>query len=166
MAFLSRLLNRGAGRAPPEQGSTQDVGPISLPAPPPSDEMAHLLGQYAVQTVKLNPQAQDPDQGAPEVPGAGSASPGSSGATYLDPLSLAGLTEDSLVETAGAEPVGAEAAGVEAPGSIEHHLLGVFEEEVQVDEQLSALSSNVEEVAAQELVDDLRALMGQLGRGS
>ena len=84
----------------------------------------------------------------------------------MDPLSLAGLTEDSLVETAGAEPVGAEAAGVEAPGSIEHDLLGVFEEEVQVDEQLSALSSNVEEVAAQELVDDLRALMGQLGRGS
>ncbi len=65
------------------------------------------------------------------------------------PLSLAGVDEEPAVNGAdGGDPNAA--------------LMDIFAEEVEVDRTLMSLNSWVEDVEAEELVDELRAIMEDL----
>jgi hypothetical protein len=61
----------------------------------------------------------------------------------------------------GKEPEDA-AEGQEEGASATKSLMSIFEDEVEVDTQLTSLNSWVEEVDAEELVDELRSIMEEL----
>ena len=66
----------------------------------------------------------------------------------------------SAIASDGAEKDGAEKGG--DPSGV-GGLMDIFDEEIVVDKQLETLNSWVEEVDAEELVDELRSLMEELG---
>ena len=160
MAFLKKIFK---GKTPKEDldpesgipvfGQVQDSPEIG------AERKADLSG-YRVNTIKVgeessidisSPPAPVDRSGRDDVPGFGASGPG------------AGL--EDLAEKAPESPVlsaaegSKESAGVVGGLSIQDDLLGVFEEEMVVDEQLEALSSRVEEVEAEELVEELRAFI-------
>ena len=75
--------------------------------------------------------------------------------------SKAGMVLDGLDEITSQTAAEAEAPGLEGI-SLQDALSDVFESEVVVDEKLKALASRVEEVRAEEVVEELRNLVRSL----
>ena len=165
MAFLKKIFK---GKTPKEDLDPESGIPVFgqvQDSPEIGAERKADLSEYRVNTIKVDtiqigeesgrnissPPAPVDRSGGGDVPGFGASGPG------------AGL--EDLAEKAPESPVlsaaegSKESAGVVGGLSIQDDLLGVFEEEMVVDEQLEALSSRVEEVEAEELVEELRAFI-------
>ena len=75
--------------------------------------------------------------------------------------SPAGMVLDGLQESTSETAMEAETSGLEGL-SIQDDLLDVFENETEVDEKLKTLASRVEDVRAEEVIEQLRYLMQYL----
>ncbi len=73
----------------------------------------------------------------------------------------AGMVLDGLKESTSEAALEAETSGLEG-FSIQDDLLGVFEDETEVDEKLKTLVSRVEDVRAEDVIEELRNLMQYL----
>ena len=128
-------------------------GPAASGDPPDADEV-HELGGYLVKTIRLEDETEPTQDGAdPSVDRAQAQE------TEHD--------ADSLLADLSADPELGDQEGSEdgENRSLQADLLDVFEDEAGVDEQLEALTSHVEEVEAQELLEELESFMSELAAG-
>ena len=161
MAFLKNIFR---GKVPkealdragdvPKPPPTQDL-PVSVPGLGSENEKD--LSGYRVNTIKIQEESSA-DSPTPSALVGGGETDGVP-KPMLDDLGIR-LEED----VTGKAPDGSEENSVAGPPAValQDDLLDIFGEEAVVDEKLEALSSRVEDVAAEELAEELRMLVQDL----
>ena len=145
MAFLGKLLKKKGAEDDLDDDGDLSEWDSSADEPEPDKEKKVDKSRFKVASIKLKDADEDDDEESDDDD---------------DEEEEEEETEDETEASADGDPSGEKKEGDAGSATA---LMGIFEDEMEVNQQLATLNSWVEDVEAADLVADIRSLLDDLG---